>query len=52
MLVILKTGYGELPALMSFGYEKDVVDGHYALINAELKADFSCGEKNYYDTMK
>ena len=52
MLVILKTGYGELPALMSLDYEKDIIDGRFALINAELKADFSCGEKNYYDTMK
>ena len=52
MLLSLKTGFGELPALISADFENDIVDGRYVLINAELKADLSCGDKNYYDTMK
>ena len=48
----LKTGFGKLPALFSTDHEKDIIDGNYVLINADLKADLSCGELNYYESLK
>ena len=51
IIVHLKTGYGDIPALFPKRYIGQIADGRYVFINTELKADFSCGAQSYYGTI-
>ena len=43
----LNTGFGKMTAVFSEKYEDEIIDGHCVRMYADLKADFSCGDRAY-----
>lgn len=48
IIVQLETIFGIVPALFPISYKDKLIDGYFALVEAEIKADLSVGDKNYY----